>query len=184
MKRVEVCEIDPAVYEIAKTYFGYKDHPNVKVVLKDAKSYLSMCKKKFDIIFLDAFDEVGPVEGFNSYGLIKSCKFALKSKDGVVISNAHIHVDFGNLVNVYRGIFDSTNILKVPGEGNAVIVGSPNTKISSKEEVITTAKEITESIKPYYDFEREVRYGVENGIEYKDSSDISHWIRSGLSNWK
>ncbi|GAA5928483.1 hypothetical protein JCM1841_003671 [Sporobolomyces salmonicolor] len=51
-----ICEIDPAVYEYARTYFGVPE-PTGEVVLKDARAWLeqSAAGKQFDYIIHDVF---------------------------------------------------------------------------------------------------------------------------------
>jgi spermidine synthase len=48
-------ELDPAVLELAKKYFGIKDEPNFQVVNRDGRLFLSESKEHYDIIMIDAY---------------------------------------------------------------------------------------------------------------------------------
>src|SRR6201981_3283481 len=48
-------ELDPAVLELAKKYFGIRDEPNFQVVNRDGRLFLSESKDKYDIILIDAY---------------------------------------------------------------------------------------------------------------------------------
>ena len=54
--RVEVVEIDPEVVEVGRRFFRINDYPKMKVVVGDARRYLTHTNKKYDLIFGDAYN--------------------------------------------------------------------------------------------------------------------------------
>jgi len=48
-------ELDPAVVELARKYFGIKDEPNFRVVNRDGRIFLGDSKDRYDIILIDAY---------------------------------------------------------------------------------------------------------------------------------
>ncbi len=52
---VDVVEIDPKLTKLAKKYFGLKDDDNLNIYHNDARIYIDNNKKKYDIIYGDAF---------------------------------------------------------------------------------------------------------------------------------
>src|SRR5215469_18722122 len=48
-------ELDPAVLELAKKYFGIRDEPNFQVVNRDGRLFLSESKEHYDLILIDAY---------------------------------------------------------------------------------------------------------------------------------
>lgn len=54
--KMDVVEIDPGVTDIARKYFGLKDEKNLAIWHQDARVYLNENKKKYDVIFGDAFN--------------------------------------------------------------------------------------------------------------------------------
>lgn len=52
---IDVVEIDPELQEIAKKYFNLKENPKLKIISADGRAFLNQNKKKYDVIFGDAF---------------------------------------------------------------------------------------------------------------------------------
>lgn len=50
-------EIDPAVAEIANTYFGLDTVPNLTLVIDDAFEFVLKTKEKYDLIIIDIFQD-------------------------------------------------------------------------------------------------------------------------------
>ncbi len=59
--KMDVVEIDPGVTEIARKYFGLKDEKNLAIYHQDARIYLNENKKKYDVIFGDAFNSASAI---------------------------------------------------------------------------------------------------------------------------
>ncbi len=53
--RVTTVELDPAVAELSRKYFGIKDEPNFALEVGDGRLFLSQSKDKYDVIMLDAY---------------------------------------------------------------------------------------------------------------------------------
>lgn len=50
-------EIDAAVVEIAKKYFGLENYNNVSIVIDDAFEFVLKTKEKYDLIIIDIFQD-------------------------------------------------------------------------------------------------------------------------------
>jgi spermidine synthase len=57
--KIDVIELDPAVIEAGKKYFGLRDSDKVRYIESDGRVYLNRHKDLYDIILLDAFRELG-----------------------------------------------------------------------------------------------------------------------------
>jgi spermidine synthase len=53
--RLDVIEIDPMLTELAKRYFNLKDDKRLVIYHEDGRTFLNRTKKKYDVIFGDAF---------------------------------------------------------------------------------------------------------------------------------
>lgn len=49
--RVDVVELDPAVLEVAKTWFGFQTDDRLKVILGDGLEHISMLESKRKVLF-------------------------------------------------------------------------------------------------------------------------------------
>lgn len=54
-KTADVVEIDPKITENAKNYFGFTEKPNINVFTDDARHFLRVNDKKYDIVAMDTF---------------------------------------------------------------------------------------------------------------------------------
>ncbi len=52
---IDVVEIDPTITELAVKYFDLKENPRLKIFHEDGRVYLNQNKKKYDVVFGDAF---------------------------------------------------------------------------------------------------------------------------------
>jgi spermidine synthase len=52
-------EIDPAVVEIARKYFAYRESPRVRTVVEDGRVFLTRQGEPYDLIVLDAYNSTG-----------------------------------------------------------------------------------------------------------------------------
>lgn len=50
-------EIDPRVIELANTYFGLNEIPNLKIVIDDAFEFVLKTREKYDLIIIDIFQD-------------------------------------------------------------------------------------------------------------------------------
>lgn len=59
--KMDVVEIDPGMTAIARKYFGLNDEKNLAIYHQDARIYLNENKKKYDVIFGDAFNSASAI---------------------------------------------------------------------------------------------------------------------------
>ena len=59
--KMDVVEIDPGMTAIARKYFNLNDEKNLAIYHQDARIYLNENKKKYDVIFVDAFNSAAAI---------------------------------------------------------------------------------------------------------------------------
>ena len=72
VKHIDAVEIDPLIVEIGKTYHPnkpYINHPNVNVIVDDARSFLKKTTKKYDLICFSLLDAHTLTSGFTNIRL-------------------------------------------------------------------------------------------------------------------
>ncbi|MFH1187440.1 MAG: fused MFS/spermidine synthase [bacterium] len=84
---IDVVEIDPMITELAKKYFRLKENPRLAIYHEDGRVYLNKTKKKYDVIFGDAFNSRYSLPYQLTTKEAVQKKFNILNKDGVVILN-------------------------------------------------------------------------------------------------
>jgi len=86
---IDVVEIDPQFTSLAKEYFYLTDHPGIKSIHEDGRTFLNREKKKYDLIFIDVFkSSASPPFHMTTVETIKSASDLL-NENGVVIMNIY-----------------------------------------------------------------------------------------------
>jgi spermidine synthase len=122
--QVDVAELDPKVYDVAKKYFFFPDLPNLKVTILDGRLFIKDSKDKYDFIMLDAYrDDMIPFHLMTREFLEQAR--ALLSENGVLISNVAIESSaqlYPWLLRTYQSVFPSVLAADVRGSINKVIL--------------------------------------------------------------
>lgn len=84
--RQVVVEIDPAVVEVARRFFGFKPSPATRVEIGDARAFVTRTPAHFDLVFIDAYgpdDVPRPLTTVEFHRAVRSCL----APGGVVAAN-------------------------------------------------------------------------------------------------
>ncbi len=85
--KIDSVDIDSAVVEVAKHYLFADENKYHKIFTQDGREFVEQSKKKYDIIFLDAFNAEDSIpHQLTSIGFLKASKNCL-SKNGIMITN-------------------------------------------------------------------------------------------------
>ena len=115
--QITTVELDPAVIELSKKYFGIKEEPNFKVVNADGRLFLADSKEKYDVILVDAYR--GPFVPFHLltkefYQLVK----AHLALGGVVAQNIESSTMlYDSAVKTINEVFPQVELYET-GDGN------------------------------------------------------------------
>ncbi len=82
VERCRLCEIDPVVIDMAKDHLaavhgGAFNSPRLAVQIGDGMAYLRDAAERYDLIYLDLTDPVGPAKDLYTQDFYRSCKRAL-----------------------------------------------------------------------------------------------------------
>ena len=131
---LDVVEIDPALYGIAKSRFGYKDDPRLRLAFEDGRTFLNRAKGPYDAVFMDAFKSQETVP----YQLVTretwQRAYDVLSDDGVVVMNViaspqdNRRAFFNSLLATIRSVFPEVQAFQVAA-GDAEEGGIKNTSI-------------------------------------------------------
>ena len=84
---MDVVEIDPGMTRIARKYFGLYDNARLKIFHEDARTFLNRNKKKYDVIYSDAFNSFNSVPYQLATSEAVEKMYAALNNDGLVIHN-------------------------------------------------------------------------------------------------
>lgn len=137
---MDVVEIDPGMTAVAKKYFALKDDARMNIIHEDGRIYLNSNIKKYDVVFVDAFNSFSSIPF--QLTTIESVKknFEALTPDGVVFVNilSAIEGDKGKFLRAeyatYKNVFPNVYVfaLGVPKDGsvnqNIVLVATKSSK--------------------------------------------------------
>jgi len=106
-------EIDPAMIEVANTYFKLYEIPNLNIVIDDAFEFVLKTKESYDLIIIDVFqDTTMPNFLFEDF-FINRVNFLLR-KDGFILFNTMVINDGNRERNLnYKNKFNGNYSLRM-----------------------------------------------------------------------
>ena len=106
-------EIDPAMIEVANTYFKLNEIPNLNIVIDDAFEFVLKTKETYDLIIIDVFqDTTMPNFLFEDF-FINRVNFLLR-KDGFILINTMVINDGNRERNLnYKNKFNGNYSLRM-----------------------------------------------------------------------
>jgi spermidine synthase len=134
--QVTSVELDPAVVELSRKYFGIKDEPNFRVIARDGRMFLADSKGRYDVILIDVYR--GPFAPFHMltkefYQLVK----AHLAAGGVVAQNVEpTTMLFDSAVKTLHAVFPQVEFYDASGDnvgGNVVMIGYDGRDLSSSD---------------------------------------------------
>lgn len=137
-------EIDQKIIDIAYDFFDLPD--NVKTYTEDGRAYIAKCEKKYDVIMVDAYQDITIPFQMSSIEFFKEVEKHLND-NGVMVVNMNMYSDKkGSIVDYLCGticeVFDSVYVTPAAGgSGNVELFASNNYEVKEtlavKKETIT-----------------------------------------------
>lgn len=129
---VEVAEIDPAVVDVARRYFGVPESDRLTTVLQDGRVHLQRAKESYDIIVADAYAS-GPYGAYIPYHLATIEFFQLAyrrlTNGGCIVYNV-VGASNGRDVSTLRDlrttmarVFHATYTFQAASSLNSIVIG-------------------------------------------------------------
>jgi spermidine synthase len=123
---IETAELDPAIREVAATFFFFKEDERQIVHLGDGRKFIEDSKDKYDIIFLDAFSSVSIPYTLTTQEFLKAVKNRL-AEGGLACANLwDEEANYADMVKTYSTVFPELHIVKCAYSGNSILLALPN----------------------------------------------------------
>jgi predicted membrane-bound spermidine synthase len=134
--RVDAVEIDPAIIDLGRAYFGMRDsavapdHPNYHVAADDARAWLARSSQQYDIIGIDAYHQPYIPFHLTTIEFFELVRMHLTER-GVAVVNAGLGPNGDDrlgqaIAATMRVVFPNVYIMETRRQGNQIIVGTNN----------------------------------------------------------
>ncbi|MBQ1518691.1 MAG: fused MFS/spermidine synthase [Ruminococcus sp.] len=158
----EGVEIDESITELAGEYFELPD--NVKVTTYDGRAFLNVCSKKYDVIMVDAYQDITIPFQMSSKEFFSLVRRQLK-ENGVMVVNMNMKSDSDDGINSWladtiSSVFSDVYTIDVEGSTNRELFASDmpgmtdnlrkNTDSVSDEELARLMNRVADGLVPYH----------------------------------
>lgn len=158
---VEGVEIDQKITDLAGTYFDLPS--DIKVTTYDGRAYLQTIDKEYDVIMVDAYQDITIPFQMSSAEFFSLVKEHLK-EDGVMVVNMNMKSDGEGGINVcladtISGVFSNVYTVDVRGATNRELFASENDSILTllsenrkqlgQEELTVMMGQVEDGLVPY-----------------------------------
>jgi len=154
---VHAIDIDRDVLELGGRYFGLSPHPRLHVHLDDGRRWLERSKDVFDIIMLDAYDDVSipaPLTGADFFRIVA----ARLAPWGALMQNVYTpQVNQRQLRAAIGACFDQIDVYRVGGSDVLAAYQGPR---KSVEELRLRARSLDKSLRPPHSLEKLLEFRV------------------------
>lgn len=141
---IDIAEIDPDVVPVAAKYFHFKETANMKVHVTDGRMFVKRALKKYDVIFLDAYQNDDIPFHLTTVEFLREVKNKLK-EDGVVAANIlspYRNKFFDSMVMTYKKVFPHLYIFSGQRSRNFIFIATPDKTKRSEEYITERAKKL------------------------------------------
>lgn len=132
--QLDTVELDAAVLEVARRFFGFLPDDRQQVVVRDGREYLREISRteRYDLIFLDAYHASGVPLHLSTQEFYDECRANL-TDGGVVVTNLHAATSIYDAVRkTFALAFRHTMAFRLLG-GNIVVIGTNGEQLSVSE---------------------------------------------------
>lgn len=148
---IDVVDIDPAVVEVAKEYFHFREDERMKVFVEDGRIFLRKTEQRYDLIFLDTFNAEGVPFHLTTLEFLTLVKSRL-TNTGCFIS--HFWGDTANRlfsanIRTHQEVFANVYMLNAERSGDFILLAPAGQKTFSKPAIVTSAQQLMRE-KPFH----------------------------------
>ena len=132
--QINIVEIDQGVVDAAQKYFFLKPTAKMKIIVMDGRKFLRRCHDKYDLIFLDAYDDRSIPFHLTTKEFFEIVKQKL-APGGVLASNVwgpSTDEFYRSEIKTYQQVFPNIYMIDAVSSSNYIILADSNKKIMTK----------------------------------------------------
>jgi spermidine synthase len=142
---IDAVEIDPAVVDVAKRYFSFREDARMHAYARDGRDFVEAARVPYDVIFLDAFGPDAVPPRLATVEFLRAVRRAVKP-GGVVVGNLWgpgFNPQYGAMIRTYQEVFDELYVLDVAGAGNKILLALPRREPLTRAELAALARKVS-----------------------------------------
>jgi len=132
--RIDIVEIDKDVIRVAKAFLFFEPTPMMNIIEMDGRRFLRSCRDYYDIIFLDAYDDLSIPFHLTTKEFLEIVKQRL-TPDGLVASNIwgpHNDEFYRSEVKTYQQVFPNVYLIDAVTSSNYILIADFHEKDITK----------------------------------------------------
>jgi len=107
--KIKGVEIDPAIIEVANSYFQLNDIPNLEIHIQDAFDFVLRCKDHYNLIIIDVFEDLQMPNFLFETFFINHTASLLKQNGFILFNTMIIHEGDNARNKKFIANFNNTN---------------------------------------------------------------------------
>lgn len=150
---IDIAEVDPLVVEVARKYFAFSETDRMRVFVRDGRVFLSKTKKKYDLIFLDAYNARSIPFHLTTKEFLEIVRGRLK-RNGAVVSNIwspQMNQYFEAEIKTFQATFPELYIFPALNSGNFIFIATNRSGRIERRVLVERARRITREKKFHFD---------------------------------
>lgn len=160
---IDAIELDPAVVEVARSHFGFRDDARLKAHVGDGRRWIERARGgRYDLIVIDAFSAHEVPYPLATREFLLAVQQSLTA-DGVVIANMWGRLAnplYDDMVATYLSVFPAVSVMDIAGSGNKLVLASRSTAVPDPQESIERASRLNARFSLRHDLAAMVRQGM------------------------
>ena len=160
--RVEVVEIDPAIVEVARRFFGFRPDSQMVVHTGDGRAFIERAPPaSYDLIVLDAFSDDDIPFSLTTWQFLAAVRAALSPR-GVVVSNLWSSGGgYAPMVATYDSVFAEVRLIRVPRRAQRILVATSGARDLDERALVEASRALARGVELGFDLPALVERGYE-----------------------
>jgi spermidine synthase len=125
--RIDAVDIDPAVLDVARKFFGFRESAHLRAHAADGRKYIEQVTEPYELVYLDAFGASSIPEHLTTKEFLEAVRAAV-APGGAVVANLWgrgSNMLYDAMVRTYQEVFEHVYTLPVAGSGNVILIATP-----------------------------------------------------------
>lgn len=144
---VEVVELDPAIVEIAREWFEFREDRRLRVIVGDGRAVLEKARRRWDVVILDAYSESHIPPHLVTREFLATVRRRL-APGGAALGNlwgSSTNRQYRPMVRTYQEVFDDVWVVRPAHSGNRIVVALPERARWTRARAIAAGRALGEA---------------------------------------